>query len=265
MPHKLNSQHVSYMFQTPTTQVWQRLHDEGKLTPAQDLFWQPKPPEELYDLATDPDEVRNLVDSPEHRDIHARLRQAQQDLAGRIRDVGFLPEGEIHSRSTGTTPYDMGHDPLRYPFAAIFAAAERASSRDTSASQLVELLGADDSAVRYWGALGLLIHGADTVRAGQQQLITALADPSPYVRVAAAEALGRYGSEEQVQRAKAELVKLADWREQNVFVAVAALNGLGALGQPSAALREQLSRLPQTGPAPHARYADYVSRLLRDL
>ena len=33
MPHLIYGQHIDYMFQTPTTQVWKRLHDEGKLTP----------------------------------------------------------------------------------------------------------------------------------------------------------------------------------------------------------------------------------------
>ena len=76
MPHLIYGQHVDYMFQTPTTQVWKRLHDEGKLTPAQDAFWKPKPPEELYDLQSDPDEVHNLAGSPAHRTIRDRLRKA---------------------------------------------------------------------------------------------------------------------------------------------------------------------------------------------
>src|SRR5262249_37148645 len=33
LPQKIYGQHIDYMFQTPTTQVWKRLHDQGKLTP----------------------------------------------------------------------------------------------------------------------------------------------------------------------------------------------------------------------------------------
>src|SRR5204862_5873378 len=89
MPHEIYGQHVGYMFQTPTTQVWKRLHDEGRLTAEQDIFWNRKPAEELYDLKTDPDEVRNLAMSPEHQQILSRLRQVQRDHAIKIRDVGF--------------------------------------------------------------------------------------------------------------------------------------------------------------------------------
>ncbi len=73
-PDLIYGQHVAYMFQTPTTRVWKQLFDEGKLSAAQQAFWKPKPPEELYDLTSDPDEVHNLAASPEHQQIKARLR-----------------------------------------------------------------------------------------------------------------------------------------------------------------------------------------------
>ena len=127
MPHKLPGQHVNYMFQTPTTQVWQQLHEAGKLTAAQEIFWKPKPAEELYDLTNDPDEIDNLAGLPEHQQTLVRLRNPQQNLARTIRDVGFLPEGEIHARSARTTPYDMAHDEAKYPLDRIMQAAELAS------------------------------------------------------------------------------------------------------------------------------------------
>ncbi|UCC97923.1 MAG: sulfatase, partial [Phycisphaerales bacterium] len=78
MPHKMYGQHVAYMFQTPTTQKWKQLYDEGKLQNAgQRRFWEKKVSQELYDLQADPDEVRNLADSPEHRAALRRLRRAQ--------------------------------------------------------------------------------------------------------------------------------------------------------------------------------------------
>src|SRR5690349_12808857 len=120
MPHLIYGQHIDYMFQTPTTQVWKKLHDAGKLTAAQDIFWNRKPPEELYDLHADPDEVHNLAGSAEHYAIQAKLRQAQQDWARRIRDVGFLPEGERFTRAPGVSPYDLGHDDRKYPFERVF-------------------------------------------------------------------------------------------------------------------------------------------------
>jgi len=165
MPHKIYGQHLAYMFQTPTTREWKALHDAGKLTPAQDAFWNTKPPEELYNLSNDRDEVRNLATSPDHRATLTRFRQALRAHLAEVRDLGFLPEGEIHGRSSGSTPYDMGRDDGKYPFDRVFQTAELASGLRTDA---VPALGAalreQDSAVRYWAALGFLMRGRDVVR-----------------------------------------------------------------------------------------------------
>ena len=48
MPHKIYGQYISYMFKTPTTQVWHDLYHAGKLNAAQSHFWKTKPAEELY-------------------------------------------------------------------------------------------------------------------------------------------------------------------------------------------------------------------------
>ena len=37
MPHRIYGQYVSYMFQTPTTAVWRKLYDQGKLNEDQKL------------------------------------------------------------------------------------------------------------------------------------------------------------------------------------------------------------------------------------
>ena len=146
--------------------------------------------EELYDLAGDPDEVTNLADKPDHAQTLARLRKAQQDHVLEIRDVGFLPEGEMHARAAGSTPYDMGHDDTKYPLERILAAAELAAGTNAEdTSLLVERLHDDDSAVRYWAATGLVIRGPEGAAATQAALMNALEDDSPYVHIAAAEGL----------------------------------------------------------------------------
>ncbi len=109
-PHFIYGQYVAYNFVTPSTAAWKRDYDASKLNEAQSRFWRLKPPEELYDLQADPDEVNNLADSREHRAKLRELRETLQDWCREIRDLGFLPEGEIHSRSKGSTPGDMARD-----------------------------------------------------------------------------------------------------------------------------------------------------------
>ncbi len=266
MPHKLPGQHVEYMFQTPTTRVWKELHDAGKLTPARDAFWRPKPPEELYDLRDDPDEVVNLVGAPAHAETLARLRKAQQGLAAEVRDVGFLPEGELHRRFGGASPYDGGRDEKVYPFQRVFDTAELASRLSPDAEPaLRDAFKDDDSAVRYWAALGMLMRGESAVRAARAELRGALKDGSPDVRVAAAEALARYGDADDRKDALDVLVELASWEANDVFTAVAALNALDAVGDRARSVADAVKRLPTKGRVPDPRYGPYVPRLIEDL
>ncbi|MBI2947427.1 MAG: sulfatase-like hydrolase/transferase [Verrucomicrobia bacterium] len=266
MPHKIYGQHVQYMFQTPTTRVWKKLHNEAKLTPAQAIFWRVKAPEELYDLQSDPDEVNNLARSPQHAPILLKLRQAQRDLALRIRDVGFLPEGEFFSRSPGLTPYELGHDDAKYPFQRIFETAERASMlRTEEIPALKQAFRDSDSAARYWAALGALMREKAGAESAREELLAALKDSSPYVRVVAAEALGRFGGATDVKLALAALAELGRLDKNGVFVSVAALNAIDALGQKALPIRDRLKEFPAKGTVPDPRYAPYVPRLLEDI
>jgi uncharacterized sulfatase len=266
MPHLIYGQHISYMFETPTTQVWKRLYDEGKLKPPKTYFWEPKPPEELYDLQNDPDEVNNLAKSPEHRDVLERLRKAEQDWVRSVRDVGLLPEAEIHSRSKDSTPYEMGHDERRYPLERVLATAELASSLKPNAlPELVKALDDTDSGVRYWAAMGLLMRGAEGVRGAAAPLRKALGDAAPSVRVVAAEALGRFGAGEDLDKAVKTLVELAPPDKNGVYVAMAALNAIDRLGEKGKAARQALKGMSAADPTAPKRTAEYVPRLLKDL
>jgi hypothetical protein len=266
LPNRVPGQHVEYMFQTPTTRVWKQLHDSGKLTPAQDAFWKPKSAEELYDLQSDPDEVANLAFDPAQAETLKRLRKAQQELALRIRDVGFLPERELHTRFRGASPYDGAREAPADPFRRIFEAAEMASRRTPEdIPALRGMLQNDDSAVRYWAAMGMVIRGARAVEAARDELRAALEDPSPDVRIAAAEALIRYAAAADRKSARDALVELASWEKHDVFTALAALNAIDAAGDEARTAQDAIKKLPSKGKLPSPRYAAYVPRLIEDL
>ncbi|MEO6246950.1 MAG: sulfatase-like hydrolase/transferase [Opitutaceae bacterium] len=268
LPHLSQGQHVSTQFKTPTTAAWKKLYDEGKATPAQRIFWDtPKAPEELYDLSSDPDEVNNLAASSAHRATLEKLRAAQQAHSRRIRDLGFIPEGERLTRAGALAPYDFGHDDAKYPYERVFAAAELASSLKPEATPaLVKLATDSDSAVRYWGVMGLRMRGATAVGASHAVLTSALVDASPFVRIAAAEALGQFGNAADLAAALPVLTGLADWGKNDVFTALAALHALESLGLGKiTGARAAILALPASGPSPDLRYAAYIPRILEDL
>jgi uncharacterized sulfatase len=266
-PHVSQGQRVAYQFETPTTRIWRELFDQGKTTEAQSIFWRvPKSPEELYDLQTDPDEVRNLADSPAHRVILEKLRAVQREHLLKIRDVCFLPEGEIHSRSEGGTPYELARDEARYPLPRILAAAELASNLEPAAlPELNRLLTDPDSAVRYWAALGCLMRGRQAVNQGEDALRNALKDSSPCVRIVAAQALGLHGRESLRSPALAVLRELAPPEKNGVLVSMSALTAIEALGDKAASLHDFVGSLNPNGPSPEDRYNSYVPRLIQNI
>jgi arylsulfatase A-like enzyme len=261
MPHKVYGQYIQYMFQTPTTRVWKEMFDEGKLNAAQSRFWQKKPPEELYDLESDPDEVVNLADSIFHQLIKRRLAKAQGDLALKIRDLGFLPEGEIHSRGADSSPYEYGHSNA-YKLELIMGVAKLASSLDPEDSYfLIEGMSIDDSAVRYWAAMGFLMREKAGVDAGRDALRAALKDNAAPVRIIAAQALAQWGNDEDLKLAIPVLLKHSPIDQNDVFTSMLALNAFDAIDGRAASVQDQLSKMPKDGKVP-PRMGAYVKNLL---
>lgn len=266
-PHVSQGQRVEYQFQTPTTRIWRAHYDSGKATEAQSIFWNvPKAPEELYDLHTDPDEVHNLANSSDHREILVKLRRAQQDHLLATRDVCLLPESELHSRTTGSTPYQLARDDASCPLQRIVAAAGLASNLDPAAlTELGALLDDPDSAVRYWAMIGHLMRGQEAVTAREAALNKALRDPSPAVRIVAAQALARFGGEASRSAALAVLAELAPPERNGVLTAMAALAAIEGLGPIAAPLHPAIATMKPGGPSPNNRYNGYVPRLIQNL
>lgn len=266
-PHKIYGQYIAYMWETPTTAVWDRMYRAGELKPPQTYFWETKPPEELYDLQNDPDEVKNLAASPQFRSTLERFRKAHRAHELHVKDVGLLPEAEMHARAKGSSPYEMGHDPTRYPIERVLATAQLASSIQPGVTaRLTKAMQDPDSGVRYWGVMGVLMRGGEEVTKTSAELRKVLHDRSPSVRIAAAEALGRYGTQEDVDSVLPLLIKLADSVENGSYVAMQALNAIDALGKKAAPLREQLKNLPMADPKSPARVnREYTTNLVTRL
>ena len=262
-PHVSQGQRVRTQFQMPTTQVWRRLYDEGRTNDAQSIFWrEPKAPEELYDLQTDPDEVRNLAAAPQHRATLERLRGEAQAHAVRIRDLGFLPEAEIHARAGRGAPRDALATDGAYPLARVMAAAETASRLDLGAvPQLQAYLKDGDSGVRYWGVMGALMRGQEAMPAMREGLVAALQDPSASVRIAAAQALARQGDAADLPRALDTLRACADPTRTSAFAGIAALNVIDELGEKAQPLLGFVRSMEVRDPNTPSRNNDYVQRL----
>ena len=259
MPHLTYGQHNAYMFLMPTTQVWKRLFDAGKLNEIQQRFWQIKPTEELYDLQNDPWEIHNLALDARHPAL-AKLRQAEQQQCERIRDLGFIPEAERIRISDGKSPRDVMQSDKVYPLAEVVKLARLASDwsqKDTA--PFVSALTHSNATMRWWAVTGL--HFRSDI-SEHDALLKLLADESPSVRIAAAEALGTFGSAGDLDKALAVLLTAADCRKSGWFAAVEALNAIHRLGKKAATVQDKIAALPQKLPRVEKKLDDYIPRLI---
>ncbi|MDW8290939.1 MAG: sulfatase-like hydrolase/transferase [Armatimonadota bacterium] len=93
LPHLPYAQEIRYAEETPSLQEVRRLHAEGRLEPAVAQFFQPsKPVEELYDIQSDPDEVRNLAGDPRYQLVLERMRRELYRWMEETGDLGLIPE-----------------------------------------------------------------------------------------------------------------------------------------------------------------------------
>ncbi|MEZ6065348.1 MAG: sulfatase [Planctomycetaceae bacterium] len=235
MPHRPYGQHVDYMFQTPTTRVWYEMWKKGELSDAQSAFWEPKPAEELYDLASDPDEVANLAARPEQQERLRTLRDACVGQMRSTRDLGVLPEAELHRLAAGKPPFSLGDQlaTTAYPQGGKVGTHEgeremslhnfttmillRPQPADRERTNLAWITGTTPDPVatslrRFWMLLPLLSAEARLDQPSLDAARGCLDDVSPSVRIVAAEALARHGDEDDLALALPVLLDYANAR-----------------------------------------------------
>ena len=96
----------------------------------------------------------------------------------------------------------------------------------------------------------------------RKTLLEALSDDSPSVRVIAAEALGRYGSDTDAAKALEVLLESADIETNSAFVSMLATNAIDAMDKRAAPAKNRIAALPPEAKRNIPRAGKYVSRLI---
>ena len=222
MPHRIYGMHIDYLWKAPSVGSWEKAYLDGQCNTVQSAFWEPKPAEELYDTENDPWEVNNLATNPDYKDVLERMRQANRDWILKIKDTGFIPEPDRPARVGEMPIYDYMRSG-KVNLEEILDAADVASmGKKENLPALLKYLENEDSAIRYWGATGLLILG-DKASPAKEQLEKAVHDPSSSVAIVAAEAIYKLGEKKLAERV------LLDKLLKDDFTCTLALNSIDML------------------------------------
>ena len=227
-PQKPYWQPLGYPEPFEVLQDWQRLKAVNQLSPEAALFMRDtKPVEELFDVETDPFEVRNLADAPEHASTLKRMRDQHERWKAETRDLGLVPEAELAAREQ---QYGNRWSIARQPSweslrGRLEAANALLAPGPLDGEALTKALEDEDGAVRYWAytALGT---SKDRVETHKKVLAKALSDATPIARVAAARALLA-----RLADGAAFKVLVREAKSKDEWIRLAALQALDETGQ----------------------------------
>lgn len=259
MPYRIYGQHLDYLWRAASVRSWEEACQSGACNDQQRRFWGPKPAEELYDTQQDPWEVNNLADNPAYRDVLERMRKANRQWMLDIKDSGFIPEAALSVRSGDQPRYDYMREG-DVPLEEIIEAANRATTATADDLPLLKsYLQAEDSAIRYWGATGLLILGREAAPA-ERTFKEALNDPSPNVVAVVSEALYKLGDKSTARTGFASVLEAS-----NEFARTHALNGIDSVEDESEQLQKAVIAMAQAaGVLTRQHYDHRAAKILLD-
>ena len=187
MPHLGYNQPTAWPDLGEIRHEFYRLADRKKMTSPQWHYAGPtRSIEELYDCKKDPENLKNLAGSAGHKKILARLRGALNQHLNQTRDLGFLPEFEAWKLFENSSGLDVGKSGKIDLQAIRKAASQVGMGEETS---LIANLTSTNELIRYWGAIGLCAQKQELGKDAIKALNSALNDPSPSVRIEAANTL----------------------------------------------------------------------------
>ena len=233
MSHVPHAQPSQYKDGKKILQVIRGLHREGKLSEVQSRpFASRRPPEELYDLQSDPHELVNLATEPKHRDRLATMHKVLHQRMTQTRDMGLIPEPILEDvgREAGNKYLAFlktDHSKQTRRLIEVITAGEA-----NEGAKLLDFAKSSDPSTRYWAAVWL---GVNKTEKSKATLLKLTNDPVPAVRVAAAQALCKLGDLNTLK------LLVEHIKDPNLLVGMYALRAIEELGDAGKAHREAIA------------------------
>lgn len=225
-PYKILGLRQNYQWAVPGQMAWDKVYHEGKVAPEFRGFFEPKPVEQLFDLTSDPGEMKDLAKDPAQKERLESFRAAVAQNMRKTQDLGLFPRS-TRDKDSKLSLYEWVRQ-TKYPVNDLIDAAEMASVGDpANLPKLVELLKDKRPEMRFWGASGCVtLAAAGKLPAVPDELVGATKDQDEEVAATAAEALCHTAKADQ------GLAALLAQLKNNNQSAASALEELGKIAEP---------------------------------
>lgn len=236
-PELPSYQPIQFRMQMRAMQEIARMQRQNELPPQVASWFKPKKvAEELYNLEADPYEQENLANDPRYAGQLAEMRRAFQEWTTEIKDLGVVPEPEMHLIQ------ELQQMPL-YEYTRMYPeqvrrwqqAADLSLRTNPEKEQVVQLLTDPDPVIRYWAVRA----AAKTSLPAEGTVSPLLYDRSEAVRLQTAVVLGRRGDNTLLIRKVFQDV-LAD---KQGYGSLVALNAVREFPEIIAYLRPEIEKM----------------------
>lgn len=183
-----------YRYQQSAYTQWQELYRAGELNEVQKRFFEPRHPEALYDLASDPHEIRNLATDPNYAEVLEEMRGRLRQRMRAMPDLGLFPESYLLQHAV-QDPLAFGQQNNARITQLLNVADLALLSFEEARSGLESALAAEDPWMRYWALTVCTVFGRKAEEIWPQARALTEDALSP-VRIRGAEFLGVLGSED---------------------------------------------------------------------
>ena len=194
-PFNFDGLQNNYRYKMAAYREWRSLYKAGKLNKTQRFFFEPRPPEALYDVEADPYETQNLATHPAYSE---KLKALRGRLAKRVKDLpdlSMFPESHL-ARAAYNNPVEFGRQHKE-------EIAQLVDIADLSLVPFAEAKGGIEAALssgnpwkRYWGLITCSSHGKAASGFVERAKEIAAEDTNLLVRTRAAEFLGLTGADD---------------------------------------------------------------------
>ncbi len=223
LSYRPHAQRNQYKDGKGISQHMRELYENNKLSELQSSFYQTtRPPEELYDLESDPYEINNLANDPKYQSQLENMRSVLFQKLAEINDPGLIPEPILEDLGR---QYDNKYTAMKQPefediqerLIKIIEAGEKGDI-----DYLVRKANSSDPSERYWAASWL---GVNKPQSAKPLLSQLTADNNPTVRIGAQLALYKI---DPTYNPIPDLAK--ELQDDNLIVGMYAMNAIEQTG-----------------------------------
>jgi arylsulfatase A-like enzyme len=159
-PFNFDGLQNNFRYKMLAYQEWRELYHAGKLNAAQSQFFEARPAEALYDLASDPHEVVNLAGDPAYSATLIEMRQLLEARVKGMPDLSFFPEPVLLAEG-GENPVAFGQLNKQRIGELIDIADLQLLAFEKAEAGIKGALESRDPWARYWGLIVCSAFGKD--------------------------------------------------------------------------------------------------------